>query len=158
MKAHLWRVISGTVFGISLHIRAGFLCVKFVPFSFFFPSMAKLILCSLWGKHSPWLDASRCNSLDASRCNSMQQPLPVVVPLAASVSGFPWLVRNCEFGCSWECIGCVSFHCPVTLLRLQKSSLPMNLCWSAVNGRISSGERCCPWMLEWRLTVCCVHD
>lgn len=145
MKAHLWRVISGTVFGISLRIRAGFLCLRFVPFSVFF--LQWLSWCVLNVGESIHRDSKRWSL-----------SLPVVEPLSASLSGFPWLVRNRDFVYRWECVGCVSFHCPETLLRLQKSSLPMSLCWSTVNGRISSSERCCLFMLEWRLTVCCVHD
>lgn len=115
-------------------------------FECFFPSMAKLMLKPLG------------RTFTMTRSFGASASLPVVEPPAASLWGSPWLVRNRDFVCRWECIGCISFHCPVTLLRLQKSSLPMSLCWSTVNGRISSRERCCLWMLEWRLTVCCVHD
>lgn len=77
MKAHLWRVISGTVFGISLHIRAGFPCVKFVPFSeFFFFFLRWLSWCFVAFREnihrdSMLLAATASMLLAATRCNSL---------------------------------------------------------------------------------------
>lgn len=112
---------------------------------FFFPLMLKLMLSSLWGKHSLWLKALKL--------------LPVLEPLAASVgllfSGEEEsLIVRADENTSGALASTAQWH-----YYVRKSPL----CWRAcveVQSKEGShpSERYCPWMLEQRLTLCCVHS